>query len=232
MANEAWRVTWAHCCWSRTCPQVIAYGWASMAPADASLGAGAWAGASVSSPPQAPISTAAATSAASGVVLPLSELIRVPPRRGPSGDRPGDARCRDPGSLGGLCDRLARGSVEQVEAGLVLWHEDRAHVAHGGPRLGDLGRRAAHARLDVVEQRRRRCVGLQQIAAHAADATAAAGRRIVGRSLQFARAHALRERGPGVDPELAVDARELRVDGLRRHEQRCGDLLVRASVDD
>src|SRR5215211_1010516 len=75
IANVAWRVTLAHRCWSRTCPHVIVYGSASMAPAAASFGAGDWPGASVSCSPHAPSSATAAHRAASVVVLVLSELI-------------------------------------------------------------------------------------------------------------------------------------------------------------
>src|SRR6266511_5942648 len=54
----------------------------------------------------------------------------------------------------------------------------------------------------------------------------------VGISLHFALADMARELGAGVDSELGVDPGELRLDRLRRHEQRRGRLLVRAALGD
>ena len=83
-----------------------------------------------------------------------------------------------------------------------------------------------HQRFDVRDERGGRCVGFDQEALHLMPTLGA--RRMqakVGKPLQIAQSS--RQRGAGVHAHLGVDARQLRLDCLGRHEQGGRDLLVR-----
>jgi hypothetical protein len=124
-----------------------------------------------------------------------------------------------------LADSLLRRRIEDVEARLVLRHVDRADVSHARPVRGHcLGchfkARDEFRQRSLVEPRR---VDLYEKIGHRDEATTARRTKKFRKPLQFGRREAFRdtasELGPGVDAELCVDPRQVRLDRLRQRAE-------------
>ena len=132
-------------------------------------------------------------------------------------------------SFAHLANGFDRPRLEHVQARLVLGDGGRPHVANGMPIEGELARSRSRPTPRGGRRRGGR-VRLDEESGHVRDARAARRRWRFGEPLQFGQPSC--ECGARADAELRVDARQLGLDRLRRHEERRGDFLVRAALGD